>query len=216
MFWHQMKLSIILVVAVLSCYSSNLFAIGDHHIVIIRHAEGKCDAEKIYHSDPKHANYQPSPLTEKGKKQLKALGETLLSYGFDNRHIAAVYVSPLPAAQATAQYLVNLGIVNADKVHEDKRLSDIKAGDREGTLYTQQRQETWIVGEHEAKAHQAESNEAARARMLKWHKATLKAPEGHILVITHGIPAMEYIEAKTQQRLKLDFGQAYLMPVDQA
>ena len=193
---------------------SPAWALSESHLIIIRHGEGQCDVDNRYDSNPK-SKAAPCELTDKGRTQVKEVSELLLSHGFDNRNIAAVYVSSLPRAKATALHLAEVGLFNADKIHVDKRLDEIKAGDREGALQTDAIRETWLVGEHEAKAYHGESNEAVRKRMLKWFSdVTDKPPHGHIVVITHGIPAMELIESHTHQRLKLATGQVYVMPVN--
>lgn len=208
----------LLQVALLHCvalgYSPSLLALSEKHLLIIRHVEGQCDAGNFYHTDPKHPNFRACSITDKGRTQLKQLSDQLLGHGFDNRHIEAVYVSPLERAQETAAYLAEVGIIASDKIIVDKRLKDAHAGDREGLPFTDQIKETWLVGSHEAKAHHAESNEDVRARVLKWHRALKQnAPKGHILVITHGIPAMELISHETHNRLKLACGQAYMLPL---
>lgn len=196
-------------------YGERIFALSETHLVIIRHAEGQCDVDFRYHSNPRHANFKSCDLTDKGKTQVQQMAELLIAHGFDNRKIAAVYVSSLPRAKATAEGLAAVGIISQDKIHVDRRLDEIKAGEREGELQTDQMRETWLVGAHEAKAQKGESNEAVRRRVLKWfNDIAAKPPKGHILVITHGIPAMELIEANTHQRQKLACGQVYLMPLN--
>lgn len=191
------------------------WALSESHLIIIRHGEGQCDVDNRFDSNSRKNKGAPCELTDKGRTQVKEVSELLLSHGFDNRNIAAVYVSSLPRAKATALHLAEVGLYNANKIHVDKRLDEIKAGDREGEIQTDALRETWLVGEHEAKSYHGESNEAVRKRMLKWfNDVTDKPTQGHIVVITHGIPAMELIESHTHQRLKLATGQVYVMPIN--
>lgn len=207
-----MKLYVPAILAtLLSLIPINAIALSESHLIIVRHGEGECDVEHRYQSDKS----TPCDLTEKGRQQIQEVAELLLNHGFDNRNISAVYVSSLSRAKATADRLAEVGLFSKDKIKVDHRLDDIKAGDREGLIQTDQIRETWLVGEHEARAHHGESNEAVRRRILKWfnHITDEAEPEGHIVVITHGIPAMELIEYRTRQHLKLGCGQVFLMPL---
>jgi len=197
---------------VILCQSA--LALSERHLMIIRHGEGECDIIAHYHSNPKHPQYKSYPLTDKGRAQIKEVSEILLSHGFDNRSIAAVYVSPLPRTIESAQLLTQIGVFTEDKIHIEPRLTEIQAGEREGKLQVDPIKETWIVGSHEAGSYQGESNIDVRKRVLalyddveKWH------PTGHIIFITHGIPAMELTDNISKYKMKLALGQAYLLPL---
>lgn len=202
----------LLVITVVFC--QNVFALKERHLIIIRHAEATSTLAGQYNSNPKHPHYKPAPLTAKGFEQAKQIAELLLTYGFDNRSIAAVYVSPLPRTRETAQIIAGLGIFSEDKIQVDPRLIEVQAGDREGLLQNQFAQDIWEIDSKEAKSYRGESNEAVRRRVLAiYDEVEKKYPEGHILFITDGIPAMELISTITKSRVKLETAQAYVMPL---
>ena len=189
-------------------------ALSERHLMVVRHGEGECDLTHTYHTNPDHAKYVAVPLTDRGQQQVKKTADTLLNNGFDNRSIAAVYVSPLPRAIETAQILANIGVISADKIHIDKRLIDIQAGDRESAAQSEQIIETWLVGAHEALSYRGESNIDVRTRMLAFYdEVEAKHPKGHIIIITHGIPSMELIDSVGKQKVKLELAQVYVVPL---
>src|SRR5690242_6173316 len=119
----------IFIAGILFLVCQNVFALKERYLIIIRHAEATSNLVGQYNTNPRHPHYKPASLTPKGFEQAKQISELLLTYGFDNRNIAAVYVSPLPRTQETAQVIAEIGIFSADKIHIDPRLLEIQAGD---------------------------------------------------------------------------------------
>lgn len=195
-------------------FCQSALALKERHLIIIRHAEATSDLVGQYNTNPKHPHYKPASLTPKGFEQAKQISELLLTYGFDNRTIAAVYVSPLPRTQETAQVIAQMGIFSAEKIHVDSRLLDIQAGDREGLVQPPLIRETWHIDPKEAKSYRGEANDDVRERVLAiYDEAEKKYPQGHILFITDGIPAMELINTMTKTQVKLETAQAYMLPL---
>ena len=56
-------------------------------------------------------------LTPEGKIQTQRTGEILLTHGFDNRSICAVYVAKDKGSQTCAEQLAQMGIFDKKKIH---------------------------------------------------------------------------------------------------
>lgn len=189
-------------------------ALQERHLIVLRHGESEDMVSQVCNSNPKSAKYKPALLTDKGREQVKKAAEQLLSYGFDNRSITAVYVSTLPRAVETANILAQIGLFSLDKIQLDERLNEIKAGNKEGLAQSEFILETWWIGDQEADSVRGESSNALRKRMLAlYDKIEKKHPKGHVLFVTHGMPAMELIESLTKSKVKLDAAQVYLVPL---
>lgn len=65
-------------------------------------------------------------LVNQGKDQIKQTGEILLTHGFDNRSIVAVYVAPDKGSQQCAKLLAAAGLFSESKIHREPRLADKK------------------------------------------------------------------------------------------
>lgn len=197
------------------CIVRTGWALNERHLIVIRSGEAQHHLSRMHNSNPNHPHYKPTTLTTKGQEEVNKAAQMLLSYGFDNRNIVAIYVSPLPRALETAQIMANIGIFSKEKIHVDQRLIDQLAGDREGKVKTSNSQDLWWVSEQEAKASGGESNTDVRRRMLSLYDEIEKQyPQGgHVLFITHGVPAMELIDGLTKSKVKLTNAQAYLVPL---
>lgn len=191
------------------------FALQERHLIIIRHGECDHQLSHIYNSNPKHPNYKPASLTDKGKEDVQKAAELLLTHGFDNRNISAVYVSPLPRAVESAHIAAKIGVYDASKIKVDHRLIEAQAGEREGLFKDKYTKDSWIVGPNEAKSYKGESNEDVRKRVLAvYEEVAKKHKDGHVIFITHGMPGMELIDALTQERIRLETAQLYIVPLN--
>jgi len=191
-----------------------VFALQEKHLVIIHHGESESNLTFNHNSNPQHTNYKEMYLTEKGRQQVKQTAELLLTHGFDNRNIRAVYVSPLPRALETANILSQISVFSKDKIHPEPRIAEIHAGEKEGQPQSILLRESGWVGEQEARSYRGESSNDVRKRMLKIYEEVEKQPgKNHVLFITHGIPAKELIEALTKDKIKLETGQLYIIPL---
>lgn len=194
--------------------SLSAFALQERHMIVLRHGESEDMLTNICNTNPNHSKYKPSLLTDKGRNQVKKAAEQMLSYGFDNRSIKAVYVSTLPRAMETATILADIGLFTHDKIQPDERLNEIKAGNKEGQPQTDFITDTWWVGEQEAASIQGESSFALRKRMLTiYDEIEKKNQDGHVLIVTHGMPSAELINGLTKEKVKLEPAQVYLVPL---
>ncbi len=210
-----MRAFIIIIGLCLSFFSQSTFALKEKHLIIVRHGEAEHNLKQEYNSNPKHPKYKPSHLTEAGRQQVKETAELLLTHGFDNRNIAAVYVSPLPRTVETAQIFSEIGLFAKDKIHVDSRLIEVQVGDREGLVESQFSKDTWWIGRQDAKLHSGETYDDVRKRILAIYDEVEKEhPEGHVMFVTDGRPAMELIESLTKTKMKLQTAQAYLVPLN--
>lgn len=209
-----MKTKIISLCLSLIFFSHGLYALQERHLIIIRHGEHTLNATREYNTNPKHSGYKVAPLTDKGRSEAKEAAERLLTHGFDNRSIAAVYVSPLPRAVETAEILAEIGVYAKEKIKVDKRLIETQAGNREGLNKDKYTKDSWYVGNHEAKSYGGESSEDVRKRMTAvYDEIEKKHPEGHVVVITHGMPAMELLDMLDQNNIRLSTGEVYVVPL---
>lgn len=194
--------------------SMSAVALQERHLIVLRHGESEDMLTNTCNTNPNHSKYKPSLLTDKGRSQVKKAAEQMLSYGFDNRSIKAVYVSTLPRAVETATILADIGLFTHDKIQLDDRLNEIKAGNKEGQTQSDFIKDTWWVGEQEAASIQGESSFALRKRMLTiYDEIEKKHHDGHVLVVTHGMPSAELINGLTKTKVKLEPAQVYLVPL---
>ncbi len=192
----------------------NALALQERHLIVLRHGESEDMLTHSCNSNPHHSKYKPSLLTDQGRLQVKKSAEQMLNYGFDNRSITAVYVSTLPRAIETANILAQIGLFTHDKIQLEERLNEIKAGDTEGQPQSEFIRDTWWVGEQEAAKHHGESSEALRKRVLTvYDDIEKKHPNGHVVLITHGMPSAELINSLTKIKVKLEPAQVYLIPL---
>ncbi len=208
-----MKKNNVFAALILLLAAQAVYALQERHIIILRH--GEADQNIAYNSNPKHPNYKPAHLTTKGQEQVRQAAEVLLLHGFDNRSIAAVYVSPLPRAIETANIVADIGVFNKDKIHVDERLIETQAGDREGQFKDKFTKDSWIIGPNEAKSFRGESNDDVRKRVLAMYDdVEKKHKEGHVIFITHGLPGLELIDTLSQEKVRLETAQVYILPLN--
>ncbi|MFT4553375.1 MAG: broad specificity phosphatase PhoE [Chlamydiales bacterium] len=200
----------------LTPFLNQAFAEESHdnrRIIVIRHGEGSHNINKVYNSNPSHPQYKPAYLTDKGRAQVRATAEKLLDQGFNNEDIAAVIVSPLPRAKQTAEILQESGLFNTDKVSIDFKLIEVQAGDREGKSHTDFSGDPWNVSK--AERYFGENDQQVRERiqiliadLMKTHK------EGHIVLVTHGTPALEIIKIFKDEKVRLDTAEAKVLSIN--
>lgn len=192
----------------------SVFAISERHLILIRHGHAAHNQLGTFNSNPRHERYVPSHLTETGVQQAKNTAERLVLHGFDNRNIAAVYVSPLPRTVETAELIAEFGVFTKDKIIQDNRLIEAQAGELEGAVTADFVKDAWHVSEADTQEHQLESNQHVRGRMMSLYDDVIrKHPQGHIIFITHGMPAMELLQEVVQVEVRLNNAEAYLLPL---
>lgn len=201
-------MNIFKVLAMGLCMSVCSILSAEQQLIVIRHGEADNNIEKVYNSSPDNANYKPVNLTDAGKQTVKKTANELLADGFNDNNIIAVFVSPLPRTQQTADILVQQGLVSKDKIHLDKRLIELNAGDLEGkpTL------PVWKTSF--SSEYNAESEEHVKARVKEFYESLVtQFPQGNIIVVTHGLPSQNLIEDATHQVVKLNPGEAKVVPL---
>ncbi len=199
---------------VMSLVSLNLFALSERHVIVIRSAEAQHNIDATFNSDPREINYRVSNLTTRGKQQSNLAAERLAIHGFDNRNIVAVYVSPLPRAMQTATIMSNYGIFTMDKIHPDARLQNMLVGALEGRSQKEIKQDPWHFSQGVSKKYEVETNRHVRNRMLAFYdEIESKHKDGHVLIIGHGLPAMELLQEIVQIEVRLNPSDTYILPL---
>ncbi len=92
-------------------------------IIVARHAESEGNVEQVY-----QGKSPGTALTNRGKKQAEALGESIAESN-TNQKIAAVYCSPLLRTHSTAQAVAEATDV---PIITDERLREVSFGEYEG------------------------------------------------------------------------------------
>ncbi len=129
--------------------------------------------------------WKDAPLTEKGKKQAKALGRRLKEIGFD-----AVYSSPLGRTLKTAE----IALDGKDlPVNKDERLKEIDMGEWEGTkadkikeMFPDLYEDFW-ERPHRYDPEDGESFDDVKERVLSFLDEMIEKHDGEtILIFSHG------------------------------
>lgn len=193
----------------LSAFSLSLHSM-EQQLIVIRHGEAGNNIEKVYNSNPENPNYKIFNLTEAGILTTQKTAKDLIAQGFSNDNIAAVFVSPLPRTKQTADILVQQGLVSKDKLILDKRLIESNAGDLEGKPTFPNWKPSF------AKEYHAESGEQVKNRIKEFYDSILdQYPQGNIIVVTHALASQDLIELITHQIVKLNPGEAKVVPLRQ-
>ena len=182
----------------------------EQQLIVIRHGEAGNNIKKVYNSNPENPNYKIFNLTKAGILTTQKTAKDLIAQGFSNDNIAAVFVSPLPRTKQTADILVQQGLVSKDKLILDKRLIELNAGDLEGKPTFPKWEPSF------AKDYHAESEEHVKNRIKEFYDSILEQyPNGNIIVVTHALPSQDLIELVTHQIVKLNPGEAKVVPLRQ-
>lgn len=209
-----MKQFIVIQFLFVSLFSNIVWGLSERHIILIRSAEAQHNKTDTFNSNPKLTGHKVSELTKKGLTQAKDSAERLATHGFDNRNIAAVYVSSLPRAVQTAESMVAFGIFSKDKLNIDNRLNSPNAGLLEGTKTQDLDIDSWHISQEVMDKYHFEGNLHVRNRMLQlYDDIEKKHPTGHVLIIGHGVPLMELLQEIIQIEVRLNPGDAYLLPL---
>lgn len=209
-----MKRVVLSFIFIISLLSNAVYALSERHIILIRAAEAQHNVSNTFNSSPKLLGYRVSHLTQQGKLQAKNLAERLATHGFDNRNIAAVYVSSLPRALQTANVMATYGIFSNDKIRVDDRLNTANFGLLEGKVADSIKMDSWHLSEEAIAKYEVEANRRVRNRMLQlYDEIERNHPTGHILLIGHGLPEMELMQEIIQIEVRLNPGEAYILPL---
>lgn len=181
----------VLVTWLLLLFSCHALALSERHLIIVCHGD------------------KPSTLLEKTNKEKKQTDETmayakqisnlLLTYGFDNRSIAAVFVPPDKKTRKLAEEIAEIGLFAKDKIHIDKRLSDKQTK----SFFKKKPENTSLL-----------TDAAIREKVLAvYDEVETKYQKGHVLFLAPGVPAMELIDGVIHSKVKLRTAQAYMLPL---
>lgn len=183
-------------------------------LVLIRHGNSQHNMSHEYNSNPNSPNYRVSCLTPLGVKQAIHTAKRMLDAGYSDDNITTVYVSPLPRTRQTAKVLVEQGLFSMDKIVYDERLIEVDAGDREGHSTDEFDEDHWE--RHDAQKYNGETNFQVRQRVTKLYNDTVdghKGKSGHVLYVTHGMPTYELIDLLTEQRIRLQTAESFVLPL---
>jgi 2,3-bisphosphoglycerate-dependent phosphoglycerate mutase len=200
--WRDILFVFILLISVHTADASQV------NLVIVRHGQAAHNIADVYNSNPSSPNYKPSDLTEEGKKQTNATAKTLLDKGINDTNIEAVYVSPLPRTQETAEIMVQAGLFSKNKIHTDPRLTEVQIGDLEGKPIIHDWKNEFAVRYH------TETDEQVQKRVTEFYDSLVAShPQANIVVITHGVPAQKLMALVCKNPEKLATGQAVVCPL---
>ncbi len=169
-------------------------ALSERHLIIICHGDkaGLIEQAKVGNNED-----------EKNINHAKQISNLLLTYGFDNRSIAAVFVSPDKNTRDVAQKIAEIGLFAKNKIHIDKRLAD-----KEGKT------KTALPFNISIKNKITLSNKEVRKKVLAvYDEVEDQYQTGHVLFITPGLPAMELIDGLIHSKVQLRTAQAYMLPL---
>ena len=133
--------------------------------VIVRHGESDHNISHRYNSQPNHALYFVSNLTEKGRNQVAKTAEVLSQSGLT---VSNMYRSPLPRTIQTSEILNRYFQLTEAHVFDNALIIESGAGDLEGQVTSRIREERTI--EHINRHHSGESREAMRCRLCIFMK----------------------------------------------
>lgn len=183
-------------------FSSLLLHANEQKLIIIRHGEAANNVMKVYNSNPSSSSYKSADLTEEGKKTIKQLANDLLARGFNNDNIVALISSPLPRTLQTSEILIQSGLVSKDKLLIDNRIIEMQAGELEGKPIFPYWKKAYV------KEYDTESEEHIKDRVQDFYNYLLKTyPKGHIIIVTHFIPAQHLLEIITGEKGFLNPGE---------
>ncbi len=176
---------------------------SDRRIILVRHGESLANQMGFYNSHPKNSGYVVVPLTKRGERQATEFGQQLLNTPYAENNIDGVFCSPLPRARSTARILMEAMGLEGLKPVEDERLMEIDMGQREGaSLNRFQESDHWYPDDPESFG--AESTASVRDRMqAAWQDIVQLPGEGHIIVVSHGVPLVELVKSLTGKTIRL-------------
>ena len=144
-------------------------------------------------------------------QQVSESADMLMQEGFNSQNIGAVLYSPLLRTKETAQVLVAKGLIQESVLQEESRLIEVQMGSREGMPYQNFRQRSF--DHSDAQAWDGETDEDVRGRIIGLcREIGERFQHGHIMLITHGSPAMELSKTYSPMRVPLSTGGTCIIP----
>jgi len=144
-------------------------------ILVARHAESECSARGIVNGEPNSR----CPLTERGEKQARALGRSLVG-----RQIDLFATSEFPRARRTAE----IALAGREPPWlELAELNDIRVGAFEQGPLEQYTSWAHTHGPEDRSPGGGESRSESAARFARGFRIVLARAEPVILVVTHGL-----------------------------
>ncbi len=187
---------------------------SERRIILVRHGESLANQMGFYNSHPKNSGYVVVPLTKRGERQAAEFGKQLSNMVDMRDAIDAVVCSPLPRARSTARILMQMAGLEGLQPVEDERLMEIDMGQREGaSLNSFQEADHWYPDDPESFG--AESATSVRERMqAAWQDIVQLPGDGHVIVISHGVPLVELVKSLTGKTIRLGNMEAVHMDTD--
>ncbi|MES2211584.1 MAG: histidine phosphatase family protein [Pseudomonadota bacterium] len=181
------------------------FAAIASDLLVVRHGTSDHHITKVHSSNPDHPNYKPSHITAEGREEAQKVAKKLLAHGYCNDNIEAVYVSPLPRSQETAEAMADMGLFDRKKIIVDVRLIGNRAGDRENMRPQDEYVDPALNGESQA--------EVAARMMAFYDGLAAQDPQKNVILVAHSSPAADLIESITLHRIKLHPGECMVLPI---
>ncbi len=178
--------------------------IDTRRMIIVRHGQADHNLNSSYNSDPSHRNYTASHLTDLGKKQAEATALAILSQGYRDTNIDAIYISPLPRTRETAAIIASILKISEHKIIIDQRIIEAHAGDREGI--SGHSFENNSIDLSWAKDHGAEDwTDIARRVESLLH--SIQDIEQSVIFVTHGYPSISLLKCVHEEEKRLKPGE---------
>lgn len=177
-------------------------------VVVVRHGQSDHNVVHRFNSNPLSKQYTPSHLTEVGRVQVTTTAHELLDAGITGSAVTAVYVSPLPRAQETAEILVQGLKISHDRVHTEPRITEVQMGEKEGS-------KTYLVWNRaNAHAYGGETEEDVFDRVKLFIDDLLKQyTNGTVLIVTHATPASQVLRALGHESRVLGKAEAEIVQI---
>ncbi|OGB84634.1 hypothetical protein A3F66_03315 [candidate division TM6 bacterium RIFCSPHIGHO2_12_FULL_32_22] len=169
-------------------------------IIVVRHGQSDHNIPHIYNSS---LNDKVSHLTEKGKEQIKETAKELIKLGVNNKNVSAIYASPFPRTQKTAEILADAGLFDPKRIAVDNRIKEQDAGTLDG--------KPALEDDNLLKNYGGESYADVDKRIESFLK-DLKPKDGeYIIVVTHEKIAKELIRIISGKDKILNTGQFIIL-----
>jgi broad specificity phosphatase PhoE len=188
----------------------------NRRLIIIRHGEGEHLTQGFFSSRIEHPNYRPAHLTEEGRAQALRAGRALAEMGIVDEDIEVVLVSPLPRTIETADGLFQGGGIRSEKQVIEPLLIEISLGDMEGSSTIE-----WIQSGRgftdfsDAHTYKGETNADVAARMQALIQRIRETwTRGHIIAITHSLPAYELSGILTGKKVELGVAEPLVLEME--
>lgn len=175
-------------------------------LIVIRHGQAM---NNILHQFNSHLDSEKMSLTDLGKKQVQESAKSLQTQDhYSNKNIAAVYSSPMPRTQQTAEILIKEMGIDPKKFVLDQGLIEMdfgkldgkRDGDAEVVKFCPDAENWEYPRAHE---YGGETDEDMNLRLSKFiSRLKAKKIKGNVILVTHGGPMIELLRILHQDPKK--------------